>query len=147
MPEYSYNLLTEVCMRLLLILVALVISISTFAAPVKQDFQHENLNFDFISSDGAFWLDCKHDKGTQPHAWTVYCGKYVFKLHMFLRQYNREDETTFEFHYWADEFDNLKETHTQSTWLSVDKNTKPKRIIAYLGFTGDTSQLRMEINP
>jgi hypothetical protein len=145
-------------MRLIFVILPLFFSLNLFAKNninnkiestkiITQDFQVENLSFDYISSDGSIWLDCKHDKGTQPHGWTVYCGKYVFKLHMFLRIYQGETDTGFEFHYWADEFENLKETHTQSTWITMDKNTKPKRVIAYLGFTGDTSQLRMEINP
>ncbi len=113
--------------------------------PVTQDFQHENLTFDFMASDGSYWYDCKHDKGTQPHSWTVYCDRFVFKLHILLREYHRENETSVEFHYWAAEVENLKETHTQSTWLTVDKNTKPKKLTGYLGFLNDAAQLRIGI--
>ena len=113
---------------------------------VVQDFQHEDLTFDFLASDGSYWYDCKHDKGTQPHSWTVYCDRFVFKLHIMLREYHHADDTSVEFHYWADEFENLKETHTQSTWLTVDKNTKPKKVIGYLGFLKDAAQLRIGIS-
>ena len=131
-------------------LVFLVGSIATAKSdktvmPVTQDFQHENLTFDFMASDGSYWYDCKHDKGTQPHSWTVYCDRFVFKLHIMLREYHRENETSVEFHYWADEFENLNETHTQSTWLTVDKNTKPKKLTGYLGFLKDAAQLRIGI--
>lgn len=110
-----------------------------------QDFQHEDLTFDFLASDGSYWYDCKHDKGTQPHSWTVYCDKFVFKLHIMLREYHHEDDTSVEFHYWADEYENLNETHTQSTWLTVDKKAKPKKLIGYLGFLKDAAQLRIGI--
>jgi hypothetical protein len=112
-----------------------------------QEFQHENLSFDFISSDGSFWYDCKHEKGREPHSWIAYCDRFVFKMHLVLFQYHNENESTFEFHYWADELDNLHETHTQSTWLTVDKNARPKKIIGYLGFQNDASQLRIEVHP
>lgn len=131
-------------------LVLLVGSIATAKSdktgkPVTQNFKHENLTFDFMASDGSYWYDCKHDKGVQPHSWTVYCDRYVFKLHIMLREYHRENETSVEFHYWADEVENLKETHTQSTWLTVDKNTKPKKLTGYLGFLKDAAQLRIGI--
>jgi hypothetical protein len=116
-------------------------------AIAAKEFQHEQLQFDFISSDGGYWYDCKHVKESQPHSWTVYCGRYVFKLHLLLIQYHRENESTYEFHYWAGETSVLKETHTQSTWLTVDQNAKPKKIIGYLGFTQDASQLRIEVRP
>jgi hypothetical protein len=112
-----------------------------------KQFEPEQLEFDFISSDGSYWYDCKHVKENQPHTWTVYCDRYVFKLHLLLIQYHRENESTYEFHYWADETSVLKETHTQSTWLSVDKNAKTKKIIGFLGFTQDASQLRIGVMP
>ncbi len=119
----------------------------TDVIPTPQLFEPENLSFDYLSTDGSFWYDCKHDKGVQPHSWTVYCDRFVFQLHLMLIAYPRENETTFEFHYWADEFENLHETHTQSTWITVDKNTKLKKLMGYLGFTQDSSQLRIEIHP
>lgn len=140
-------------MRYLIFIGFILFNLNSFAneglasGPVAKEFPPENLSFDFVSSDGSFWYDCKHEKGTQPHAWTVYCDRYVFKLHIMLNEYHRENETTFEFHYWADEFDNLNETHTQSTWFTVDKNTKFKNIIGYLGFSKDSTQLRIEIKP
>jgi hypothetical protein len=125
-----------------------LLSISGQAKTIKtEEFNHDNLSFNYLASDGGFWFDCKHVKGKQPHGWTVYCDRYVFKLHLMLNQYQKENETTFEFHYWADEFENLNETHTQSTWLTVDKNVNPKEIIGYLGFTKDSTQLRLKIKP
>ena len=115
--------------------------------PKIQEFHHDALSFDYIATDGSYWYDCKHDKGSQPHSWTVYCDRFIFKLHLMLNEYQRENETTFEFHYWADEFDNLNETHTQSTWLTVDKKAKTKKIVGYLGFLKDAAQLRIEVNP
>lgn len=115
--------------------------------PSTKEFQHENLSFDYLAADGSFWHICKHEKGIQPHSWTAYCDRYVFKLHILLNVHQRENETTYEFHYWADEFDNLNETHTQSTWLTVDKNAMPNKIIGYLGFAKDATQLRIEIKP
>ena len=112
-----------------------------------KEFEHQQLQFDFMSTDGSYWYDCKHVKENQPHSWTVYCDRYVFKLHLLLIQYHRENESTYEFHYWADETSQLKETHTQSTWLTVDKNAAPKKIIGYLGFSQDASQLRIEVKP
>ena len=109
--------------------------------------EHSQLEFDFVSTDGAYWHDCKHIKETQPHSWTVICDRYVFKIHLLLKQYIREDESTFEFHYWADAVEGVKETHTQSTWITVDKKTLPKKIIGYLGFSNDASQLRIELRP
>lgn len=111
------------------------------------NFEHDSLTFDYIATDGSYWYDCKHDKGTQPYSWIVYCDRFIFKLHIMLKEYRRENETTLEFHYWADEFDNLKETHTQSTWMTVDKNTKPKKIVGFLGFLKDAAQLRIEVKP
>lgn len=135
-------------MRLMFLLLTFFLSATCFSKDLKiitEDFKQENLTFNYLASDGSFWLDCKHVKGEQPHSWTAYCGQYIFKLHLVLNEYQRENEATFEFHYWADEFDNLKETHTQSTWLSIDQNAKPKKIIGYLGFTQDANQLRIEI--
>lgn len=142
----------------ILIQILLLFAVTVHATPVQKiltkpsaigakEFEHEQLTFDFISSDGSYWYDCKHVKESQPHSWTVYCDRYVFKLHLLLIQYHRENESTYEFHYWADETSQLKETHTQSTWLTVDKNAAPKKIVGYLGFTQDASQLRIEVKP
>lgn len=110
------------------------------------EFDHDQLKFDFIASDGSYWYDCKHEKAPQPHDWVAYCGDYEFHMHIMLIEYQRENESTFEFHYWVDEVAKLKETHTQSTWITVDKNARPKNIIGYLGFSGDAAQLRIGIN-
>ena len=140
-------------MRILVLVILLTISSAGFSKPrlainpSTKEFQHENLSFDYLATDGSFWHNCKHQKGDQPHSWIVYCDRYIFKLHLLLNVYQRENETTFEFHYWADEFDNLNETHTQSTWLTVDKNAIPKKLIGYLGFSKDATQLRIEIKP
>lgn len=133
--------------KLILSTFIVIAAMTAQAQLAAQEFQHENLSFDFVASDGSYWYDCKHEKGREPHAWIAYCDRFVFKMHLVLFQYHRADESTFEFHYWADEFDNLKETHTQSTWLTVDKNARPKKIVGYLGFQGDSSQLRIEVNP
>ena len=128
--------------------VSMIVFAGVNASPEKistKEFAYENLSFNYISSDGSYWFDCKHEKGSQPHSWTVYCDRFVFKLHIMLREYHRENETVIEFHYWADEFKNLDETHTQSTWLTVDKNTKPKSLVGYLGFSKDAAQLRIGI--
>jgi len=114
-----------------------------FAGP---DFKPEQLKFDFVSSDGSFWYDCTHKKEKEPHAWTVICKNYSFSLHLFLTQYQRPNEATYEFHFWADEAKTLHENHTQSTWLTVDKNALTKKIVAYMGFQQDSIQLRLEVN-
>lgn len=140
-------------MRIIIIFALALISSVGFAkatkisVPTALELQHDNLSFDYLASDGSYWYNCKHDKGQQPHSWTVYCDRYVFKLHLMLNKFLREDESTIEFHYWADEFENLNETHTQSTWLTLDKNTNPKKIIGYLGFVKDSAQLRIEVKP
>lgn len=110
------------------------------------DFRPEQLEFDFVSSDGSFWYDCTHKKEKDPHAWTVTCKQFTFNLHLFLTEYQRAGETTYEFHFWANETKNLHEAHTQSTWLTVDKNALTKKIIAYLGFQQDATQLRLQVN-
>ena len=129
-------------MKLKIILPLLLLSQFAFG----QEFDHDELTFDFLSTDGSYWYDCKHEKAREPHDWTAYCGPYVFQMHIMLIEYPRPEETTFEFHFWADETAVLKETHTQSTWLTVDKISRPKRIIGYLGFSADAAQLRIGIN-
>ncbi|MBC7741314.1 MAG: hypothetical protein H7061_03900 [Bdellovibrionaceae bacterium] len=115
------------------------------AQSISQDFKSSQLTFDYLASDGSYWYDCKHTQGKEPHAWVVTCQNYIFHLHLLLFQYIRPNEATFELHYWADEVSLLKQSHTQSTWLTVDKEAKAKRIIAYLGFGDDTSQLRLGV--
>jgi len=63
-----------------------------------------------------------------------------------MTEYLRENESTYEFHYWADEIAVLSETHTQSTWVTVDRAAKTKRIVSYLGFQKDSTQLRFEVS-
>ncbi len=112
----------------------------------SKGFKPSQLTFDFLSSEGSFWHDCTHLPGKEPHAWIVTCQDYKFNLHLLLYEYIRPTEATFEFHYWADEVSLLKQSHTQSTWLTVDKDAKTKKIIAYLGFSNDTTQLRLQVN-
>lgn len=126
-------------------LTALFFSVSVYAQLAPTDFTAQQLTFDYLASDGSYWYDCTHEKAKEPHDWTVTCKDLSFNLHLLLYEYRKPDETTFEFHYWADEVSILKQSHTQSTWLTIDKEAKTKKILAYLGFTNDTSQLRMEV--
>lgn len=119
---------------------------ATLAQIPVTDFTDSQLKFTFLSSEGDIWIDCSHEKQQQPHSWVVSCGQYRFDLHLFLQQYTHASETTLEFHYWATETAVLKESHTQSTWITVDKDTKTKKIIGYLGFTNDAMQLRLQVN-
>ena len=112
----------------------------------SQEFSAKELKFDFLASDGSYWYDCTHEKNQAPHSWSVTCKDFKFSLHLLLYQYIRPNESTFELHYWADEVSILKQSHTQSTWLTVDKESKVKKILAYLGFQNDATQLRMQIN-
>ena len=132
-------------------LLALFVSLFTFIQPASaqltsQEFKSSQLSFDYMASDGSYWHDCTHEKGRETHAWVVLCQDYKFNLHLLLYQYIRPNEATFELHYWADEMNILKQSHTQSTWLTVDKEAKTKKITAYLGFSNDASQLRMQID-
>lgn len=129
-----------------LITLSTVFSISAQAQFPGFDFKPEQLKFDFVSSDGSFWYDCTHKKEKEPHAWTVTCSQYTFNLHLFLTEYQRTNEATYEFHFWADEVKALHETHTQSIWLTVDKNAVTKKILAYMGFQQDAIQLRLQVN-
>jgi hypothetical protein len=109
------------------------------------EFEKDQLSFDFLAVDGAYWYDCTHKPTDQPHRWIAFCGPYQFNLHLMLIEYPRKDETTYEFHYWADEVTTLNETHTQSIWLTVDQQARAKKIVGYLGFLSDSAQLRIEI--
>lgn len=110
-----------------------------------QDFSASKVKFTFMSSDGSIWIDCTHARTDVPHGWTVQCADKKFSLHLFMTEYFRENESTYEFHYWADEIAVLSETHTQSTWVTVDRAAKTKRIVSYLGFQKDSTQLRFEV--
>ncbi len=126
----------------------MTILIGSFSAaqfPAATELKPENISLDFLSSEGGFWHDCIHQKGKEPYAWTVTCGPEEFSLHLLLREFNSATETTFELHYWATRSPS-KQVRTQSTWLTVDKLTKTKRILSYIGFDEDTTQLRLEIN-
>ncbi|MBC7371969.1 MAG: hypothetical protein H7326_10410 [Bdellovibrionaceae bacterium] len=126
------------------LLFGLLLSTSHAQVP-SMDLKAEQISLDYLSSDGGFWIDCTTVQNKQPHSFTATCGSYKFDLHLMLRQYLRSDETTFEFHYWATETEIDKQTHTQSTWLTVDKTAKVKNIIGYLGFKDDSTQLRIRI--
>ncbi len=116
-----------------------------FGSVSMADLKAEQISFIFLSNDGSIWEECRHSAGKEMHSWKVECGTYRFDLHMFLRSHPRAEETTYEFHYWATETARLHETHTQSTWLTVDGESKAKRILGYLGFAEDALQLRIQI--
>ncbi len=116
-----------------------------FAQMSAKEFKASQLSFDYLSSDGSFWYDCSHEKAKEAHDWIVNCDNYKFNLHILLYEHRRADESTFEFHYWADEVTTIKENHTQSTWLTIDKAAHTKSVKAYLGFKGDAGQLRLEL--
>ncbi|MBC7420659.1 MAG: hypothetical protein H7328_08020 [Bdellovibrio sp.] len=130
----------------LIALLVATFSINSPAQVAAKEFQAAQISLDYLSSDGSYWYDCTHEKSKQPHDWVVSCNGYTFNLHVFLYEYLRPNETTFEFHFWADEIKTLKETHTQSTWLTVDQSAHTKKIVGYLGFKNDSSQLRIELN-
>jgi hypothetical protein len=129
-----------------------LVSSSTFAnvhavnKDKSVDFSASQLNFQYMSTDGTYQIDCTHAKGDQPHGWTVTCDKMHFDLHLMLVVYPKPDETIFEFHFWATENAVLNQSHTQSTWLTVDKTAKTKKIVSYVGFSDDTTQLRVQLN-
>ncbi len=127
-------------------LVSFFLTVSATAQMAAKEFKASQLSVDYLSSDGSYWYDCTHEKAKQPHDWVVTCKDYKFNLHILLYEYIRTNETTFEFHYWADEITTIKETHTQSTWLTIDKEARTKKILGYLGFKGDSSQLRLQID-
>ena len=118
---------------------------ASFVTPT-QDFAPEKVKFTFMSTDGSVWINCTHKKTNVPHGWEVTCEDKKFSLHLFMQEYARENESTYEFHYWVDEIATLFETHTQSTWVTVDRQAKAKRVVSYLGFLKDSSQLRFEVN-
>lgn len=128
-------------------LIGFLFSFSAWAQlkPTK-DFEPSQVSFTYMSSDGSLWIECKHERTNIPHGWTVNCGENKFRLHLFMNEYTRENESTYELHYWADEIALLSETHTQSTWLTVDRMAKTKRVVSYLGFQKDSTQLRFEVN-
>jgi hypothetical protein len=124
----------------------LLFSTTALAQSKSIDFTASQLNFTYMSSDGGYIVDCKHSQGDQPHGWVAICDKMHFDLHLMLNVYPKPDETIFEFHFWATENAVLNQTHTQSTWLTVDKTAKTKKIISYVGFSDDTTQLRVQLN-
>ena len=129
---------------LLITVTTLLISFKIKAQVADQDFTTNQLQFTFMSTDGSTWQKCTHAKDTQIHEWAVACGNYKFQLHLFFKSYSRAEESTYELNYWADEILILNETHTHSTWLTVDRKAQVKKIVSYLGFTKDTNQLRLE---
>ena len=135
-------------MNKILITVLFLMNINCFANTV--DLKPDDVTFDFMSSEGAFWNDCTHKKLEEPHQWEVQCpdSTIKFKVHLLLKEYYNDNEVTYEFHFWADrEQDKKIQTRTQSTWLTVDKGTKTRKIIGYLGFDEDSTQFRIEVKP
>lgn len=126
-------------------LAGLLFSMTTWAQLPPTEITTDQIKLDYLTSDGEYWVNCTAEKQENPHSWIATCDKYKFSLHLMLKQYIRMDEATFEFHFWATETEILKETHTQSTWLTVDSKSQAKKIVSYLGFVNDSSQLRIEI--
>lgn len=127
-------------------LVTLLISTSSWAQAAAPDYDPSQVKFNFLSSDGEMWLDCATKKLDQPHSWLTTCGDYSFNLHMFSRDFVSDKESMVEFHYWATETAVLKETHTQSTWLTTDSASSTTKIVSYIGFLNDSMQLRVQID-
>lgn len=119
---------------------------SSFAQLAAPDYDPSQVKFTFLSTEGDIWLDCVTKKLEQPHAWQATCAQYNFTLHMFSRDFVNKQESMTEFHYWATETNLLKETHTQSTWFTTDTAANMKKIVAYLGFSNDVMQLRVQID-
>ncbi len=113
--------------------------------PPHKELKPEQLSLDFLGSEGSFWHDCTITKGLQPHSWTAKCQDHEFGLHLLLRELTSATETTFELHYWATRTPN-PQVRTQSTWLTIENNAKIKRILSYIGFDDDSTQLRLQIN-
>jgi len=131
-----------------LFLILILFSVQSYSQTV--DIKPEDVTFDFMSSEGSFWNDCTHKKLSEPHQWEIKCpdSTITFRVHLLLREYFNDSEVTYEFHFWADrDQDKKTQTRTQSTWLTVDKGTKTRKIIGYLGFDEDTTQFRIEIRP
>jgi len=127
---------------------AILLIFMCFSAVLKaQDIPTEQINFKFMSTEGDIYTSCLFKKGSDAHQYRVDCSdvKRVFSVHMFLKQYHRNDETVYEFHYWVNESANGFKSNTQSTWLSVNKNADAVKIISYVGLDNDANQLRVEI--
>ena len=119
--------------------------VSLAQLPPHIELKPEQISLDFLSTDGAFWHDCTLEKGAQPHSWNGKCHDQEFSLHLLLRKLGSATETTFELHYWATRTP-ATQTRTQSTWLTIDTDSKINRILSYIGFDEDSTQLRLQIN-
>ena len=127
------------------VIICMQITCVSFAQfPPHIELKPEQISLDFLSTDGAFWYDCTVTKGAQPHSWTGKCHDQEFSLHLLLRKFSAATETTFELHYWATRSP-ASQTRTQSTLLTVDTDSNIKRIVSYIGFDEDSSQLRLQI--
>ena len=82
-------------MKFLIFIFSISSSVVLAQVPPHTILDPAKISFDYMSSDGGFWLDCTHTKGTQPHSWTVQCQDYRFSLHLLLREFIRADETTY----------------------------------------------------
>ncbi len=98
---------------LIVFLFSTTIWASSYITPL-QDFSPEKVKFTFMSTDGSVWINCAHKRTNVPHGWEVTCNDKKFSLHLFMQEYFREDESTYEFHYWVDEVASLHETHTHN---------------------------------
>lgn len=149
---YSYSILRRLKFPFKLASSVLTIYLITATYPnpalgraITTEIKHEQLSFSFFANDASFWYSCKHKALSQPHDWQVTCGPYEFHSHLLVNEYKNENEKTYEIHNWVDETLILKETHTQSLWLSTQSGGPAQKIISYLGFQNDSLQLRTEI--
>ena len=128
-----------------------ILTLSLFIKPALAqiapiDISEKQVKMTYMSSEGETWIDCTAKKKDQPNLWKATCGDYEFQMHLLLKQYPSTNETTIEFHYWVDETAKIKETHTQSTYLTLDSATSAKSVVGYLGFLNDSMQLRLQVN-
>lgn len=113
-----------------------------------QDLTAEQTNFKYMSTEGDIYVSCLVKRGPESHQFLVDCPEVNrnFSVHMLLNQFERGEETTFEFHYWVNEPSNGFKSNTQSTWLTVNKKADVLKIVSYVGLDNDANQLRVEIN-
>jgi hypothetical protein len=143
---YAVTMKMKNCVRLALF-VALFAPLTSMGKTVV--LSADQMDFDFISSEGSFWFDCIHKKLSEPHQWQVNCpnDQRTFRLHLMLNEYLSQDEVTYELHFWADRDEPLqkRQTRTQSTWITLDRAAKAKKIVSFLGFDEDATQFRLEL--
>ena len=127
--------------------------------PPTPELSVDQLSFDYMSSgSGGFWYDCTAKKDREPHDFLVQCKDHTFRVHLLVRTWlpgketapgHPRFETTYEMHYWADRLaqganDKMKSS-TQSTWITVDNKALVKKVLGYIGFDDDSTQVRLEV--